>query len=126
MRKKRKPTFEIEYTIEAVPDDTPVCGNAQVSGDDAADKAVEDAICARLDHGDVWAWACVSVRAKCEGFEGRANLGCCSYKDQAEFEAGGYLDDLRAEALEDLRSELLAAIERGAKAAELFTRIERG
>jgi|SRR6185312_340027 len=92
-----------EFTIEAEPEEIEVRGNAMASGDAAADKAVEDEILRRLDQGDVWAWASVTVRCTLEGFEGRDHLGCCSYKDEADFiQPGGYYDDMRVEAFCEL------------------------
>ena len=94
--------MQIEYLISIEQDDLDVRGNAMASGDAAADRECEDEIIARLDNGDTWAWACVTVVAKCEGFEGRATLGACSYQDEADFRAGGYFADLCNEAREDL------------------------
>ncbi len=81
------------------------------SGDDAADRALVEELNDRLDRGDVWAWAFVIVVARwnCpEGpLEGVASLGCCSYKDEAEFRADAYFSDMCDMALDDLDAKLL-------------------
>lgn len=126
---KGKETLEIKYTIEIHPDDTPVRGNALASGDDALDKAAEDEILARLDAGDFWAWCVVEVTAHATingittDFLGVAHLGACSYEDEAQFKtAGGYYEDLCAEAREDLIKNLNKAIARG-RSAETVERM---
>lgn len=87
------------FTIEAQSEWIPVRGNAQASGDAADDRAVEDAIIARLNAGDEWAWCCVVVTARWNGFEGTDTLGCCSYESEADFKrTGGYYDDMKIEA----------------------------
>jgi hypothetical protein len=107
-----KPTFKI--TVEQ--DDIPVRGNAMASGDAAVDKEVEDEILQRLDNGDVWAWAHVTVVAEIEGFTGEAHLGACSYKDEEDFKSSdGYYADLCKEASEDLANNIADARERLAR-----------
>lgn len=69
---------EATFTIECRPEDVPVRGNVLASGDDALDKRDEDAILAKLDVGNTWAWCTVRVVATWNGFEGEAFLGCCS------------------------------------------------
>lgn len=94
-------------TLRAEVDDIPVRGNAMASGDDAADQAVENEILARLDNGDVWAWAHVTVTATFGGSrQGRANLGACSYESEADFRRDPYFTDMVREALEELASNL--------------------
>ena len=95
--------MEINYRIEVEPEHEPVRGNALASGDDAADREYEDEILARLDAGDVWAWAAVTVIAEVDGFEGRDRLGCCSYASEAHFRSpGGYFDDMKIAARDAL------------------------
>jgi len=103
--RKFDPT-EVTFTLSAVPDDVPLKGNVMASGDDAADREAEDAVRADLEAGNVWAWASVTVTAKWAGFEGTDNLGGCSYKDEADFREGGYYDDMLAESLADLISNI--------------------
>jgi hypothetical protein len=98
---------KVKYTLHVEQDDSPVRGNAMASGDDAVDKEVEDEILARLERGDIWAWAAVKVTASFLDFEGEDWLHGCSYKDEANFrEPGGYFDDMKHEA----RARLIASI----------------
>jgi hypothetical protein len=91
-------------------DETPVRGNAMASGDATVDKRYEDRILARLERGDVWAWAVVIVEAKLGGFSGRTVLGTCSYRNEKEFRRkGGYFADMVADAREALAIELKMA-----------------
>ena len=118
----------VTFTIRAEQDDQQVRGNVCASGDDEHDRADEDAVLERLDNGDVWAWAAVTVRASLditdpedEGavieFEGTDSLGTCSYADEADFaQPGGHFDDMKAQAVDDLRAAMRDAVERGAVA----------
>jgi hypothetical protein len=128
MTKKKMNVPEVEYTIIATQDIISVRGNACASGDDAFDKEVEDSIIARLDDGDVWAWASVDVCAKLkdfEGFEGHAYLGGCSYKDEADFSTDdGYLPQMKEEALEDLKATLRHDAKVGLLASSLLARFK--
>ena len=72
------------------------------SGDEELDKRVEDEILARLESGDVWAWSRVRVTCTDGTTEGEAWLGGCSYKDEEDFKACIYYEDMKAEALEDM------------------------
>jgi hypothetical protein len=117
----------VVIAIDAViEDNTPVRGNAAASGDDAADKAVEDEILARLDRGDVWAWAIVHVKASFNGFEGHAILGGCGYADKDDFMASDYYGDKQEEALADLQHVLRDAECRGQAAAAFRKRLWGG
>lgn len=94
----------IELTAEA--DDTPVRGNASASGDDAADLQVEDAIFDRLRDGDVWAWACVTVKASYRGYEGTSVVGGCTYEGDKEFKEGQDFVSMKYEACRGLADAL--------------------
>lgn len=87
-----------EYVIEVIAtvDDIPVRGNAVASGNEAEDKRVEDEIIARLDKGDVWAWASVEVRVTFRGvLTASEYLGGCCYEDEADFvENSGYYEEM--------------------------------
>ncbi len=99
---------DCEIGVIATMDDIPVRGNASVSGDDVLDKRSEDAILDRLKRGDVWAWASVEVRVSFGQHHASEYLGACSYEDEADFQAeGGYFDEMRSTALEDLNNDLL-------------------
>ena len=98
---------ETKVRILAEPEFVPVEGNACVSGDDDFDREVEHNVLCRLQQGDVWAWAAVTVVVAWGSFEGRAHLGCCSYADEEDFrKPGGYFDDMVAEAIEELNKVL--------------------
>lgn len=91
----------LRLTIE--PDDTPVEGNAMCSGDDAADAEYEREIIERLEDGDYWAWASVTVRARFKSLEGFDYLGSCDYEGFDDFAAeDGYLPQMVSEAIDDL------------------------
>jgi hypothetical protein len=111
---------EITFSISIEEDDLAVKGNAMASGDDAFDKEVEEGILDRLRRGDTWAWACVTVFAKCQGYEGRAILGGCSYNDEEDFKKGGYYEDMMIEAREDLFKSLEREVSQGEKAVSLL------
>lgn len=101
---KEKIQADVTYELIHHEEDTPVRGNCMSSGDDSYDKECEDAIIKDLGCGNLWAWCAVEVRATWKGFTGKDFLGCCSYKDQKDFEAGGYYDDMKSQALDDLCS----------------------
>ena len=97
--------MKFEVTVECLPEDVSVRGNAVCSGDEEYDKAVEDKIIADLEFNP-WAWCVVKVTATAEdlpGFEGCDYLGGCSYSSEAEFRAGGYFDDMKTEAIAELK-----------------------
>ncbi len=96
---------EVAYELTVYPEDTPVRGYACATDEPELDRAEEDVILKRLDRGDTWAWCLVQVTAYWRGFQGTAGLGCCSYADEKDFKApDGYYEDMKAEALDDLRA----------------------
>lgn len=101
---------EYTYTVEVEQETTEICGY-YASGDDAQDRADEQAIIDRVNSGDVWAWASVRVHAYAtiDGvqYEGVSTwLGACSYADESDFcTPGSYFDDLCAEARADVESQ---------------------
>lgn len=75
----------VEYRVEVEAEHTPVRGNAQASGDDADDKAVEDTILTALERGQVEAWCRLVVTAhytdeQGNEYTGSGSLGCCSFE----------------------------------------------
>ncbi len=116
MKLRKLTPADVRFTITVEYEEIPVRG-AFASGDDEADRECEDAIIKRLDQGDVWAWCTVFVTATWREHEGRVNLGCCSYDDEADFKACMYYADMCAQALDQLNAELenaaseLAALE---------------
>lgn len=93
---------EVEWSITATVDDSPVHGNAIASGDDAFDKYVEEDILARLDANDVWVWATVTVTGKYRGVSASECLGQCSYDDEGDFKASDYYAAMRSDVLATL------------------------
>jgi hypothetical protein len=97
---------DVCFTVEAMPEDVPIEGNASAINDET-DAATEAWIRKQLDAGNVWAWATITVRARWNGFEGQDVLGCCSYESEKAFrEPGGYFDDMCRTALAALNDEL--------------------
>jgi hypothetical protein len=105
------------FRIKLHEEDMPVRGNVMASGDDAVDRAAEDAILERLDRGEIWAWCCVEVIAYLDGnFTGHDCLGGCSYASEEDFKRDGYYEDMQHEALADLERSLAAAAQHGREA----------
>src|SRR3972149_4055343 len=103
---------EVKYAVEIAPEDIPPEGNAIASGDAAVGAEYIANIRRRLENGDLWAWCCVKVSARWGGFEGVDYLGACCYEDEASFmQDGGYYQDMKERALEDLESQLQSAKE---------------
>ena len=97
----------VEIHVKAERDEVPVRGNARCSGDAALDAEAEDCILAELRRGNVWAWACVEVKAIIKGTEilTSAHLGCCSYDNRQQFLEGDYFKDMKKACLEQLQQE---------------------
>jgi len=88
---------KVSFEIEVEGSDVEVRGNAMCSGDADADREYEDAIIARINDGDVWAWALVRVVARYDGIDdayGDDYLSGCSYADEDDFKADGYYEDM--------------------------------
>jgi hypothetical protein len=109
---------DVTFEIHVEQDNIPVRRNAMDSGDPSFDRQVEDDILGRLDEGDIWAWAYVTVIARWKAplvssvrqktFEGRASLSACSYEDEADFKRkSGYYDDMKKQALDDLNANIV-------------------
>ncbi len=117
---------EVTFKLVAEDEDIPIRGNAMASGDDEADKKLEDELIDRLDRGDIWAWCYVKVTATLtlpdgSKIEGWAGIGGCSYESEKDFiESDCYYSDLKSEALDDLQKEVENEIQRGRSLAELF------
>lgn len=100
---------EVTFTVSVEQEDgIEVRGNAMVSGDDAADKALEDEILANLDRGFIEAWCCISVKASWEGITGTDHLGACSFKPGS----GQYVDKQVQECIDahEMRKQALYAL----------------
>jgi hypothetical protein len=125
---KTTTALDIRYTLSVEQDDMPVRGNALASGADAADKAAEDEIIARLEAGDVWAWAQVTVRAELtlneQTYHGYDYLGACSYADEDDFKAGVYYPDMEGAAYMDLVRNLRELAHRGVLAEQALEQLD--
>ena len=96
-------TEHLTITVEAVPEDTPVRGNALASGDDALDKKEEDRILADLEWNE-WAWCVAKVTAEFHGLTATEYIGGCSYESSLDFiYNSGYYDDMVETCLEDIK-----------------------
>lgn len=113
-----------EYTLECLPDDVPVVGNALASGDAEWDRRVENEILERLRRGDERAWCFVrvtcTIEVEGETFVGTAGLGGCSYDNEKAFREDPYFEDLKVEAREDAMSALALAVKRGEVASRVL------
>lgn len=89
---------EAEASLECLPEDLVIEGNALASGDDDEDRKQEQWIHDQLDSGNVWAWCCAHVEITWRGFTEHEYLGACSYKSEADFIACGELTTMRDEA----------------------------
>src|SRR5664279_5141177 len=95
----------VTYNLYIMQDDLEVRGNASAWDDEAENEAYANEIITRLDAGDTWAWAAVTVQAEFMGISACDHLGACCYKDTADFvsaETGGYYADMKSEALDAL------------------------
>ena len=93
----------ITYRVYVAQDDLEVRGNASAWDDEAENEAYASEIIARLDDGDMWAWAQVTVEAEFMGVSGEDHLGACSYRNTADFCCeDGYYPDMKAQALDAL------------------------
>lgn len=99
---------DVQFTVIAEQEDTPVRGNAMASGDGKVDRKAEDSIIRSLNGGNVWAWATVEVRATYRGLVASEYLGCCSYKSEEDFEKDAYYASMKATAYADLIAQLKA------------------
>jgi hypothetical protein len=115
--------LEIVFDVMAEQDETPVRAGVEFA---------EDEILRRLDQGDIWAWAFVTVKARLmvdgvEFAEGEDYLGGCNYKNEGDFRRpGGYFDDMKARARGELFAELVRVKHQGRKAEEILTAIDKG
>lgn len=106
---------EAEIQVIRLDEDSPIKGNASAI-DPETDAKIEADIIEQLNSGNEWAWCMVKVYAEIDGFKGPANyLGQCSYKSRKDFMEDSYYDDMRNQALEDLKNEIERMNERFAE-----------
>lgn len=103
---QRKLYEQVTFTVDCLPEDIPVKGNALASGDDVEDAKAEQWIYDELDAGNEWAWCCVKVTARWNGLEGTDFLGCCSYKSREDFERCDYYQDMHHIAFGNLMEQI--------------------
>lgn len=121
----------VSFTVSLEEESVEVRGNAMASGDDAANREVENEILTRLDRGDLSAWCSGKVEASIEfngqTFKGVAYLGCCSYATDAECEKS-LIEDYRLddEARADLIATLESAVKKGEIAAQALAALKAG
>lgn len=97
--KKLKP--EIEFFIEHFPEDDRPEGHFEYPAD-------VEYVHESLANGNTWAWCTIRVVARIAGtdIEGDDYLGACSYADEADFKLGGYFEDMKDRAKQDLLQKL--------------------
>lgn len=95
---------EVTFELICEPEHIEIEGNCMASGDDAVDREAADWIREQLASGNEWAWCCVHVIARWQGYEGHDYLGGCSYRSEEEFtgERDAYYVSMKEQALGDL------------------------
>ena len=84
--------------------DIPVRGNLVVTEDDERDRQLEDSVIARLDDGDIWAWADVEIYVEIDGVKSESEyIGGCSYVDAEDFIKCGYYEDMVARCINSIK-----------------------
>lgn len=100
---------KVIYTITPEPEFIPI-EQALGEKETGTDSHAEYITRVHKDDGyNVWLWCSVKVSAKLPGLpeiEGTAYLGGCAYENEADFRRGGYLEQMQADALEDLQTEV--------------------
>tara|TARA_R100001530_G_scaffold134994_3_gene111117 strand:- start:556 stop:939 length:384 start_codon:yes stop_codon:yes gene_type:complete len=99
----------IWLTVEELPDDSPIEGNAMASGDDAVDRRAEQYVRDSLAAGNQWAWCTVRIAAEHidSGVVGESFLGACSYDSEEDFmQVNGNAPDMIDEAVEQCKMTL--------------------
>lgn len=107
----------IEYKLQIEPEDSPLWGNLARTDDVALDTLYENEIMNRIESGDDWAWCRVHVTAQIGQssflpdirLTGDAYLGGCTYGNESQFRESPCFEDMKAEALENLLTQLRAA-----------------
>lgn len=69
-------------------------------------KAFESAI----EEYGLWGWCMVTVRARYGPFTGESHLGACSYANEQDFREGGYFEQMRDEAVANLKASIAEAM----------------
>lgn len=93
-------TDDVEWTIEAMPENDGPEGSS-ASGDDDLDKADWAEIRKEMEWNE-WAWCVAKVTGTWNGLEATAYLGGCSYATKHDFEIDDYCADIQSEVLAEL------------------------
>lgn len=65
----------------------------------------------KRDNGrNIWLWCTIKVTASFQGLEGTAYLGCCAYRNEKDFIAGGYYEQMQDEAFDELKEQVDAVV----------------
>jgi hypothetical protein len=102
---------DVTFTIECLPEDSQVRGNAIDSGNSDFDKSVEDKILYELENGNDWYWCVAKVTAEWRGIKGDTYLGGCSYESEEQFKQDLYYENMRREAYNELINNLKSLAE---------------
>lgn len=123
---------DVSYHLEVEFDDTDPRGN--VCACEEPDCTAEADVIKRLEHEDIWAWACVQVVASLDmglkhdddRFKGHSCwVGGCTYANEKDFRKdSGFYEELCDEALEDLLDTLKKLGERGDAATRALKDLE--
>lgn len=103
---------EVEFSFKLLPEDVHP-RDCFATGDDARDEEIVKEILEELEYNE-YAWTCVQVTARWEGFEASDFLGgvCFLYKyggsPEVQFKTGLY-EEMQHEALHQLQAELESA-----------------
>jgi hypothetical protein len=121
LKAKQLTEKDVEIILTCSPENEQIEGNASAITPDV-DRETVQWIKKELSDGNEWAWCTVTVIARirvevarpgrvteCVTLEGFDHLGCCSYRGEADFRTpGGYFDDMKAQALDDLQAKVNA------------------
>lgn len=102
------PTMEeVQFFLAALPEDCDPEGHF-ASGDDEQD-AKDVAEIRRKSEFNEWAWCIAEIKCTWGGLTGDSLLGGCSYDSAQDFmAAGGYWEDMKQTAYDDLISQIMA------------------
>jgi hypothetical protein len=96
---------DIKIELFAEVDDSPI-ESSFASGDENLDRLTIEAINKELQMGNIWAWALVEVRGTYKGLSASDYLGACSYKNEDEFKADAYYEDMCKNVLDEINSQV--------------------
>lgn len=95
---------DIEWNVEAEPEDIPIQGNAGLSDDQKRNERIERSIAKQLKTTQ-WAWCAVVVTGTYKGITATDCLGCCNYKSKEDFlKNSGYYKDMQNNCLMQLQT----------------------